>query len=204
VGEMSLSMQAKLLRVLEDGEVRAIGASRSRKVDVRVIAATHRDLPELVKRGAFREDLYYRLSVVPLSLPPLRQRTEDIDVLLDHFVRLHDPTQERKVSRAVRERMLSYAWPGNVRQLENEVRRMLLLGGFELTLSDLSPSLREAAAGPAPQSLREKLDALERNLVLEALEQHRGNRTRAAEALGVSRFGLQKMMVRLAIEPTLR
>ena len=204
VGEMSLSMQAKLLRVLEDGEVRAIGASRSRKVDVRVIAATHRDLPELVKRGAFREDLYYRLSVVPLSLPPLRERTEDIDVLLDHFLRLHDPTQERKVSRAVRERMLSYAWPGNVRQLENEVRRMLLLGGFELTLSDLSPSLREAAAGPVPQSLREKLDALERNLVLEALEQHRGNRTRAAEALGVSRFGLQKMMARLAIEPRVR
>jgi len=200
IGEMSLSMQAKLLRVLEDGEVRAVGAPRSRKVDVRVIAATHRDLRDMVAKGTFREDLYYRLSVVPLALPPLRERSEDIDTLLDHFVRLHDASQERKVSRAVRERFRTYGWPGNVRQLENEVRRMLLLGGLELTLTDLSPALRELSTGPEPQSLKDKVSALERTLVLEALEQHRGNRTRAAQALGVSRFGLQKMMERLSID----
>jgi len=200
IGEMSLPMQAKLLRVLQDGEVRAIGAPKARRVDVRVIAATHRDLAAMVADGTFREDLFYRLSVVPLALPPLRQRPEDIDTLLDHFVRLYDPAQERKVSRGVRERFRSYAWPGNVRQLENEVRRMLLLGSVELVLADLSPALRESPAGPGPQSLKDKLDALERTLVLEALEQHRGNRTRAAQSLGVSRFGLQKMMQRLAIE----
>jgi len=201
VGEMSLSMQAKLLRVLEDGEMRPIGAPKSRKVDVRVIAATHRDLAAMVQRGAFREDLFYRLSVVPLTLPPLRQRPEDIDALLDHFVRTHDPTQERTVSRAVRDRFRGYAWPGNVRQLENEVRRMLLLGSLDLTLSDLSPNVRDVTVDLGAQSLREKLDTLERSLVLEALEQSRGNRTRAAQALGVSRFGLQKMMARLSIDP---
>jgi DNA-binding NtrC family response regulator len=129
----------------------------------------------------------------------LRERPEDIDPLVDHFIKRYDPHGRRTVSMAVRERFRTFSWPGNVRQLENEIRRMLLLGGRELSLADISPGLRAAPETAAGQTLRDKLNDLERQLVVEALEAHRGNRTRAAEALGVSRFGLQKMMQRLAI-----
>ncbi len=200
IGEMSLAMQAKLLRVLQDGQVRALGAQRSRGVDVRIIAATHRDLSSMVAEGTFREDLFYRLNVVPVRLPALRERPEDIDVLVDHFISRYDPQGGRTVSRNVRQRLRNFSWPGNVRQLENEVRRVLLLGDQEIGLSDLSPELLATAETGQSQTLKDKLNELERTLVIEALEANRGNRTRAAQALGVSRFGLQKMMQRLSID----
>lgn len=199
IGEMSLSMQAKLLRVLQDGEVRALGAARSRKVDVRLLCATHRELEQMVKQGTFREDLFYRLSVVGVGLPALRDRPEDIEPLVEHFIKRYDPHGRRSLSAAVKQKFRTLPWPGNVRQLENEVRRMLILGGRELTLADLTPALRAAPESTQPQTLRDRLNELEKQLVIEALESFRGNRTRAAEALGISRFGLQKMMQRLSV-----
>jgi serine/threonine-protein kinase PknK len=200
IGDMPLSMQTKLLRVLQEGEIRALGADRVRKVDVRVIVATHKDLKELVADGRFREDLYYRLNVITLRLPPLRERQEDISELVQHFLAKYSPNAPRTISQAAMRRLAGFTWPGNVRQLENEVRRMIVLGGDELTAADLSDEIMsEPGTSADPATLREKVDALERRLVMEALEQARGNRTRAAEALGLSRFGLQKMTQRLGI-----
>jgi len=201
IGEMSLAMQAKLLRVLQEGEVRPLGASHSRKVDVRVLVATHRDLKQFVEEGRFREDLYYRLNVVRIVLPPLRERREDIPELVQHFFAQYSPDEERIISEPTMRRLSTFSWPGNVRQLENEVRRMLVLGGSQLTTADLSPEvLSDSDEGQEAYTLRQKVDVLERRLVVEALEQAQGNRTRAAEILGLSRFGLQKMTQRLEIQ----
>lgn len=201
IGEMPLTMQTKLLRVLQDGEVRPLGAERSTKVDVRLVVATHRDLEKMVAEGRFRQDLYFRLNVVRLPVPALRERKEDIPLLVAHFLtRNTDPP--RTLSDAALARLCSFPWPGNVRQLENEIRRMIVLGGEHLNAADLSPELLAGTNQPGPnaRTLREKIDALERQLVLEALEHSGGNRTRAADALGLSRFGLQKMTQRLNIE----
>jgi transcriptional regulator with GAF, ATPase, and Fis domain len=200
IGEMPLTLQTKLLRVLQEGQVRPLGAPRNRPVDVRLIAATNRDLQQLVREGRFREDLYYRLNVVRLRIPPLRERPDDIEPLVEHFLTIHGGGRTRQLSAAALSRLCSYSWPGNVRQLENEVRRMVVLGGEELTTADLSPEIMaDSSETPLAITLRDKVDALERRLVVEALEQTKGNRTKAAEKLGVSRFGLQKMTQRLGI-----
>jgi len=200
IGEMSLGMQSKLLRVLQSGEIRPVGSERTRKVNVRVLGATHRKLEEMVRQGTFREDLFYRLHVIHLRVPPLRERPADILPLAEHFLRVHGAGQKRSFSPAVRLKLQSYGWPGNVRQLENEIRRLVVLAENEIVLGDLSPELGVGAAeAPLGSGLKGQVDALERRLVVEALETTRGNRTRAAEVLGVSRFGLSKMMVRLEI-----
>jgi transcriptional regulator with GAF, ATPase, and Fis domain len=204
IGEMSLAMQAKLLRVLQDGEVRAVGGERARTVDVRIIAATHRDLGAMVAEGAFREDLFYRLNVVTLRVPALRERQEDIPLLVAHFVTKHAPDRPVKLTRAALAKLTSYPWPGNVRQLENEMRRALVMSDGAIDVGDLSPDVVRGGASGARGSgldLRARVDALETELVLEALQKTRGNQTRAALLLGLSRFGLQKMMKRLKISP---
>ncbi|MEZ4299590.1 MAG: sigma 54-interacting transcriptional regulator, partial [Polyangiaceae bacterium] len=127
IGEMSLPMQTKLLRVLEDGLVRPVGAERARKVDVRIVAATHRDLEAMVKARTFREDLYYRLNIVPLRIPPLRARSSDVAMLVQHFLKQHAKEGEVRVTRAAMAKLMAYPWPGNVRQLENEIRRAIVL-----------------------------------------------------------------------------
>ncbi|HLV65146.1 MAG TPA: sigma 54-interacting transcriptional regulator, partial [Polyangiaceae bacterium] len=200
IGEMSLGMQAKLLRVLEDGEIRPVGSERSRKVDVRVIAATHRDLEAMVAASKFREDLYYRLNVITIRIPSLRERIGDVPLLVKHFVRLHASGRRVQVSKAAMDRLAAYAWPGNVRQLENEVRRALVLADELVTPEHLSPEVagRDGRA-VSELNLRQRLDALEVELVTIALRRTEGNQTRAAELLGISRFGLQKMMKRLEI-----
>jgi transcriptional regulator with GAF, ATPase, and Fis domain/tetratricopeptide (TPR) repeat protein len=203
VAELGLSMQAKLLRVLQDGEVRPIGAERGKMIDVRVIAATHRDLSAMVRAGTFREDLYYRLAVVTVSVPPLRERAEDVPLLVEHFLRRFAGGRRVRVSRRALAALATAPWPGNVRQLENEIRRALVLGDDALDVEHLSaevahPGLATREGGGAP-SLREQLDALEYRLVREALRKHGGNQTRAAVDLGVSRFGLQKMLKRLGL-----
>lgn len=206
IGDMPLEMQTKLLRVLQDGEVRPVGASRPEAVDVRLIAATHRDLESMVQHGSFREDLFYRLNVVSLRVPPLRERREDVEVLVAHFMEKYGQTQggaaKRSLSELALARLTQFDWPGNVRQLENEVRRMLVLGGQRLTALDLSPEIigDPPLNEPRPATLREKVDALEKRLVREALETTGGNRTKAAVLLGVSRYGLQKMSSRLGID----
>jgi transcriptional regulator with GAF, ATPase, and Fis domain/tetratricopeptide (TPR) repeat protein len=203
IGEMSLAMQAKLLRVLQDGEVRAVGGERVRKVDVRVIAATHRDLSAMVASGDFREDLFYRLHVITIRIPSLRERAEDIPLLVAHFVRKHAPGREVQVTRAAMKHLVAFPWPGNVRQLENEVRRSLVLSDGTIDVGDLSAEilLRRTGAGRgAGLDLRSRVDALETELLVEALSRTRGNQTRAAQLLGLSRFGLQKMVKRLGVK----
>jgi transcriptional regulator with PAS, ATPase and Fis domain len=212
VGEMGAAMQAKLLRVLQDGEVRPVGSERSSRVDVRVVAATHRDLEAMVREGRFREDLFYRLAVVRLPVPSLRSRAEDVPALVAHLLskftqrRPGDPGPERsvRVTRRALAALAAAPWPGNVRQLENELRRALVLCDETLDLEHLSPDValggRSEGAGTGELSLRDHVDALERRLVTDALRRAGGNQTRAAKALGLSRFGLQKMLKRLGVE----
>lgn len=199
VGEMPLSMQAKLLRVLQDGMVRRVGSEKGRRVDVRLVTATHRSLSELVRAGRFREDLFYRLNVIPLAVPPLRERKEDILPLVRHFIARYAKDRVVKIAPGAARVLLDYDWPGNVRQLENEVRRLLVFVEREITAADLALSASQPGEQERPMSLRERVDALEKSLVLAALDEHRGNRTKVADALGLSRQGLLKMMRRLGI-----
>ncbi len=195
VGELAPSTQGKLLRVLQDGEVRPVGEERSRKVDVRVLAATHRDLRGRAAQGAFREDLFYRLNVVQLRVPPLRERPEDVPVLARHFLGrsadrfgvgpLHVPA-------VLFDRLAAYPWPGNVRELENALENLVALSeNGELDLS-LLPSSSSAPAQPEPATmqLKPRVEAYERGLVVEALRAARGNRSEAARLLGISRVTL--------------
>lgn len=196
VGELPLDAQVKLLRVLQQGEIAKIGATEVQKVDVRVVAATHRNLQAMIEDQTFREDLYYRLAVVPLLLPPLRERREDIPELVKH---LFNKAKERhgmadvELSPAVVQHLARYRWPGNVRELENVLERMLVLSSSSLvTESDLP---EEISRIPADNSafwieLPEEgvsLEAVERELILRALEQAKGNQTKAAKYLDISR-----------------
>jgi serine/threonine-protein kinase PknK len=204
VGEMSGAMQSRLLRVLQDGEVRPVGGERSRTVDVRVIAATHRDLEAMVEQGTFREDLYYRLAVVTLALPALRERQEDVGPLVAHFIAKHAPGRRVSIERRALARLTSHPWPGNVRQLENEIRRALVLAEDTIRVDHLSPQLAHEAEGVLDElDLKGQVNKLERRLIRQALDAARGNQTRAARLLGVSRYGLQKMLKRLGEDPTL-
>ncbi|WP_437784913.1 sigma 54-interacting transcriptional regulator [Sorangium sp. So ce1097] len=201
IGEMSLGMQTKLLRVLEDGLVRPVGSERARRVDVRVVAATHRDLEALVRARAFREDLLYRLNIITIRVPPLRERASDVPLVVRHLIAKHSRVPVR-VTRAAMDRLSAHAWPGNVRQLENEIRRALVLCDGTIDREHLSPEIAHGGAAPRELGLnvRARIDALETELVRDALERTRGNQTQAAKLLGLSRFGLQKMIKRLAIE----
>jgi len=204
IAEMSLGMQTKLLRVLEEGEFWPVGSERPKRVDVRIIAATHRDLQAMVASGTFRQDLYYRLNVVSLRVPELKERHGDVPLLVRHFLGRYAPGRQLTVESEAMEVLCRFDWPGNVRQLENELRRAIVLSDDCITAAHLSDDLRRtvSAAHPQPEGLdmRAHLDALERSLVVQALERTHGNQTRAAELLGVSRFGLQKMIRRLSIQ----
>ncbi len=191
IGELAPGLQVKLLRALQEGAVRSVGEERERKVDVRVIASTHRDLKEMVDRGAFREDLYYRLRVVELRLPPLRERPEDIPVLAAHFLRRFAGRFGMPVAapgQALLDRLRAHAWPGNVRELENALESLVALspdGALDLSLLP-----GPAAPAAAPLGLKQRVEAYERGLVAEALRAAGGNRTEAARALGISRVTL--------------
>ena len=217
IGDMPLDMQSKLLRVLQSGEVRPIGSNTSITVDVRVVAATHQPLEQMVREGKFREDLWYRICAFPISIPPLRERPEDILPLFAHFWQLYGSTDRPlRIDSEARKSLESYAFPGNVRELENEVRRCLVLsdglilaehlnlGGYEGKQAEESES-RSGQLGdwlaslPQATSLRETLDTVEKRLVEETLRLFAGNQSRTAEHLKISRFGLQKMMKRLDI-----
>jgi transcriptional regulator with GAF, ATPase, and Fis domain len=198
IGEMTPAMQARLLRVLENGEVRPVGSDRTKRVHVRVIAATHRDLEAMVKDGSFREDLYYRLSVVTIAVPPLRERPEDIAPLVAHFVDKHAEGKRVSVEQRALSQLTAFRWPGNVRQLENEVRRALVLADDVVGEAHLSPDLVQEPSDDIDElDLKAQVDRLERRLIRRALDTCGGNQTQAARALGVSRYGLQKMLRRL-------
>jgi transcriptional regulator with GAF, ATPase, and Fis domain/tetratricopeptide (TPR) repeat protein len=203
VGDMPLPMQAKLLRVLQDGEVRPVGGNKAVKVDVRILVASNADLTALVASGAFREDLFYRLNVIPVRLPPLRKRQEDIPLLAEHFAAKHRPDDVPRMTQVALEALIDYPWPGNVRQLENELMRASVLCADVLDVEHLSEEVLGGASliSEAPESLEmePQLNSLKRRLIQLALKRSRGNRTKAAEQLGVSRYGLQKMMTRLGL-----
>ncbi len=200
VSEMSAAMQIKLLRVLQEGEVRRVGENVPRTVNVRVIAASNRDLDGMAESGEFRRDLYYRINVVQLRLPALRERKQDLPDLVRHFLRRYAKGREIEVGASAFRILSGYEWPGNVRELENEVRRWVALAGDRVGPGDLSDAILGAGEdAPDPDDLRLKprLERVERQLIDRALERTEGNQTRAAELLGVSRYGLQKKLRRL-------
>jgi len=197
VGELPQALQAKLLRVLQEGEVRPVGEERSRNVDVRVIAATHRDLADLVSRGKFREDLYWRLNVVHLHVPALREHPEDIPILARHFLARFSErfgTGPLRAGDEVFARLSAWHWPGNVRELEHAVEKLVALsheGEVDPALLPPGGGGGEKEPGELPaMTLKSRVDAFERGLVMEALRASGGNRTEAARKLGISRVTL--------------
>jgi PAS domain S-box-containing protein len=209
IAEIPLSSQVKLLRFLEDGRVMRVGGTHSRQLDVRILAATHRNLESMVERGAFRLDLFYRLSVIPLHVPPLRERTECILPLLRHYIGLFSERlgARRRMSRAASEALLAYPWPGNVRELMNLCERLVVMSESELIeLSDLPPDIvsRVGKAIVAPGGWREgvtlaqAVESAERAALLKARERHR-NQSRMAEALGVNQSTVARKMKKYGI-----
>jgi transcriptional regulator with GAF, ATPase, and Fis domain len=216
IEEMSPAMQGKLLRVLQEGEVRRVGAKVTRRVDVRVLAATNRDIRGMVERGEFRRDLYYRLNVIPVVIPPLRERRDDIPHLLGDILSRLDGTVGTsgppvQVEKDVLEAFLKYSWPGNVRELENELKRLVALGVRRIRLSDLPSRILSPNAPPGGRASESSgsgagdlptlnLRQIERVAIEKAIEEAGGNKTQAAKILGLSRRGLLKKLERYKIE----
>jgi len=202
IGELPLALQVKLLRFLQEHTIESVGGRDRIEVDVRVVAATNRDLTEAMREGIFREDLYYRLGVVILRLPPLRERFEDIRLLANYFVQQFDGGGGKRVSGFTAKALAAmerYGWPGNVRELENRIRRAVIMGeGKRLTPADLDlDSIGTVVPG---RSLKEARDGFERDLIGRALKRHKGNISRTAEELQVSRPTLYDLMDKLGLE----
>lgn len=206
IGDLAPELQAKLLRFLQEREFERVGGTHPIQVDVRVIAATNRDLEAAVNEGRFREDLYYRLNVVSLTLPPLRERKEDIPALAHFFLRRF-ATEAKKpfteVTLEAQDRLLAYNWPGNIRELQNVMERAVVLGmGPHVTIHDLPSRI----AGPKTQtpppnvSYHAAVNAYRRELILKTLAQVQGNHTAAAKALGLQRTYLQRLLKALSID----
>ncbi|MBI5479312.1 MAG: sigma 54-interacting transcriptional regulator [Deltaproteobacteria bacterium] len=206
VTELPLGLQAKLLRVLQDGEVRPVGSTKSISVDVRLISATNKSMEAEVEAGRFRQDLYYRLKVFPLRLPPLRERREDIALLSQHFLQKYSTEMKKPVAGLSQEALdliLAYHWPGNVRELENEFQRLVIQCDPDAFVGPehLSPQIRKVESlvgriAPQKGTLRDMMEEVERWLLTEALREHGGNKTRTAEALGITREGLHKKLAK--------
>ncbi|MDF3068373.1 MAG: fis [Polyangiaceae bacterium] len=200
IGELPLGLQVKLLRVLEDEKIRRLGEGRDLQVDVRIITATHRDLQNETKAGRFREDLFYRLNVLAIHCPPLRERRDDIPLLIDHFVAKNNTrlgTSIRGLDTETRRLLYEYAWPGNVRELENTIERaMVLAEGEQIIAADLPERIREARDPVQVQlasgelSVKKTTRIIEEILIRRALQKTKGNRTRAAEVLEISHRAL--------------
>jgi transcriptional regulator with PAS, ATPase and Fis domain len=207
IGDMSPALQVKVLRVLQEGTFTPVGDTVVRTTDVRIIAATNRDLRAMVANGSFREDLYYRVNVINLVVPPLRERREDIPILIDHFLKRHGRSRRtgRRLTPACLGRMVSYPWPGNVRELENEIERLVVLSGDERTIGEelLSARIRQHGVGTSPlepPGLPGALAQLERTMIDDALRRHRGNKTRAARELKISRRNLIRLVQKYELE----
>jgi transcriptional regulator with GAF, ATPase, and Fis domain len=209
ISEMSLGMQAKLLRVLQEGEIRRVGGVEKNKVDVRILSATNRNLKALAEEGRFREDLYSRISTIFLPIPPVRERRQDIPLLVDHFLRKIcrdrgiDP---KEIDREVLNALLDYDWPGNVRELENEIVRLVTLSDRRITLADLSPRIRGdddpsrlAAPDRGARTLHETLEDFEKKILLRELGKYHWNNSRTAKELGLSRVALHKKIAKYGI-----
>lgn len=213
LGELPLEFQSKLLRAIQERSVRPVGSSTQKDVDVRIVAATNRDLQCDVQEGRFRSDLFYRLDVVRVEVPPLRDRRGDVDVLVGHFLaRFGQDVGITRLAPAAAERMRAYHWPGNVRQLRNAVERACALGQApELTLADLPPELREEAAlaprdaggdaegGTFQEMKARRIAAMEKTYVEELLTKHKGNVTHCSEEAGMARSAFQKLMQKYGV-----
>ena len=206
IGTMTPAIQSKLLRVLQEREFEPLGAERTQKVDVRVIAATNRDLKQMVSDGKFQEDLYYRLNVIPVEIPPLRERREDIPVLMEHFVEKHRQRTGKRidgVDDGVAETLQRYDWPGNVRELENTIERAVVLTtGPILTTASVSMIGATSAPSPGLPSLRlhQNLEWVERETIRRALEQSGGIKKDAAEQMGISQRALSYYLAKYRID----
>jgi DNA-binding NtrC family response regulator len=209
IGDLSVAMQAKLLRSLQEKEVMRVGGAKPIKIDVRVIAATNRDLEGMVKESRFREDLYYRLNIIPITIPPLRSRRDDILPLVDYFTDKHSRASNRRIrglTAAARNLFLNYAWPGNVRQLESAVERAILLcEGDEIDVEDLPVEIRQQDSPASNFSFKLppegiSFEDLERSLIVQAMEQTGWNITRAAKLLGLSFRTLQYRLEKFGIK----
>jgi two-component system response regulator HupR/HoxA len=203
IGDMSPTLQVKVLRVLQDGTFNRVGDTETRKVDVRIIAATNRDLRAMVADGRFREDLYYRVNVINLTLPALRDRTDDVPLLVDFFLnRQRRAGKPKQLAGDCAAQLVGYPWPGNVRELENEIERLVVLAGEAHTIDVelLSPRIRQyepvepVAVEVDTGSLPAAVEALERRMIAAAMRRHSGNKTRAAEELRVSRRNLIRLV----------
>ena len=209
IGDMAPQLQVKILRVLQEGTFTPVGGTETRKVDVRIIAATNQDLTAMVKAGTFREDLYYRLHVVALKVPPLRERLDDVPPLVQYFMERLQKKHggKKRISEGLLARLMQLSWPGNVRELENEMEKLWVLSGkdevigelvFDEEVDQFSPRARptvqrQSSLPPTPPhgtSLPDAVEALERRMITAALERASGNKTRAAEELGISRRNL--------------
>jgi len=201
ISELSLAMQAKLLRVLQEKEVRRVGDTRSVSIDVRVIVASNKNLDVLVKTGLFREDLFYRLNVIPIVLPELRRRTEDIPLLVDHFLKKYadEAGSLKRISRDALAALMQYPWPGNVRELENAIERTAILcAQEEIGLEDLPRELYSSEGLSLSRAMQEgaTLEELEKEYILRVLENEQGNQTKASEILGIDRRTLYRKLQR--------
>ncbi|MCA1960417.1 MAG: sigma-54 dependent transcriptional regulator [Desulfomonile sp.] len=210
IGEMTLATQAKLLRVLQEREFEPLGSTRTVKVDIRIIAASNKVLKDEVEKGSFREDLFYRLNVVPITLPPLRERKEDIPLLIDHFLKIYNEKNRRNVHgfhpRAL-DAMMRYTWPGNIRELENVVERAVILARDEyIPLADMDEPVRRAVGDAFTEEIRSgirpgmTIKEMERELILKTLEENDSNRSRTARILGITRRTLQHKLKDYGIE----
>jgi DNA-binding NtrC family response regulator len=218
IGDLSPSTQVKLLRILQDKEFQRLGSNLGLKTDVRVITATHRNLEEAIQKGLFREDLYYRLNVISITLPPLRERREDIPLLIDYFLKKYSKENQKSItdiSKEARTLLLRYPYPGNVRELENLIERAVVLcRGEVITTQDLPFHLKEERSeklleSPKKEkSLPESLEEIERDSILKALHQHQGVQTKAAESLGIServlRYKMKKYRIRFDEDSTVK
>jgi transcriptional regulator with PAS, ATPase and Fis domain len=211
IGEISPLLQAKLLRAVQEREFERLGGTRPVRVDVRVIAATNRDLEKAIREGTFREDLYYRLNVITLALPPLRERPEDVPLLASHFAALIGRKLGRPVlgfTPAARACLLRYAWPGNVRELANAVERAVVLGDGELIRpEDLPDTILEAvpSAGRVPvTTYHDTLNEMKKRLILDAVDQADGSITKAAEILGLNTNYLHRLISNLDLRDRIK
>ena len=208
IGDMSPALQVKVLRVLQEGSFNRVGDTDMRKIDVRIIAATNRDLAGMVASGQFREDLYYRIHVLNVMLPSLRERRADVPLLIDHFLTRPRRQRPKRLSPECAARMLAYPWPGNVRELENEIERLVVLAGDSATIGAELVSIRIRQWAPStedtrpsdPSSLPAAVEALERRMIGAAMRRHGGNKTRAAEELKVSRRNLIRLVQKYELE----
>jgi transcriptional regulator with PAS, ATPase and Fis domain len=218
IGEIPMEMQVKLLRAIQESEFERVGGVKTTRVEVRLIAATSRDLGKEIAAGRFREDLYYRLNVVPIFLPPLRERREDIPLLVEHFREKYNARLRKNVEKIEDDAiacLMAYPWPGNIRELENILERTILFAeGPRISLAELPPSLRKAAGetpppaqeaaqsgppGPLKEIVKEQVQAIERDLIVRGLEVTGGNVTRTAKLLKISRKSLQMKMKEFAL-----